>query len=170
MTSFFSFIESQMAANVLLAVELLVIVAGFIFTIKSIKQASDSRNIDFVINAEGQIDPLFLALAEQDTDTIRQVLRNLIPADVPDDEVKAFVLTYYAYRHASRIYYMFSNDDISLGMDATDRKRMADEWMNEMKKYDLATIRKIHAFSKQSDEFNAGFMTFVDEFLASADD
>lgn len=157
---------SQAAGNVASYLELVIIIVGFIATLSSLKQGKDSRNIDFVINAEGQIDPLFLSIAEQDPHVIRAMFPKLIPASVADSDLKTLVLTYYAYRHASRMYYLFANDDISLGMNEMDRKRMAEEWMSELKKYNLDYIRIIHDFSHISDEFNAGFISFVDEMLA----
>ncbi len=159
------FLGTSLATNIINFAEVLVIVFGFGFTISSIKNSRDSRNIDFVLHAEGQIDPLFLSLSEQDPITIKTMHPNLIPPDYPEEKVKAFILTYYAYRHASRMYYLFAKSEISLGMSEADRKRMADEWMNELAKYNIDIIAEIHRFSHESDEFNAGFIEFVDRFL-----
>ena len=159
------YLSSQMFNNIVQLLELLAVVAGFYLGLRELRSASDSRNIDFIIEAEGQIDPLFLEIAQSPPKTIRAVLPNLVPADVPDAELQPYVLTYFAYRHTSRILYMIAKREVSIGMTKKDRDELLVEWVSELRKYNIDHIRKIHKFSHVSGEFNPLFMSFMDEHL-----
>lgn len=145
--------------------EILVFLIGFLFTIRSIRQARDSRNIDFIINAEGQVDPLFLSLTEAEPEVVRATLPGVVPPEVPDAKVKAYMNVYYAYRHLSRIIYMLQNDDVSLGMTRRERREHVEDWMNESKKYDQEILIDLHSRCRATGEFNDGFIRQMDKML-----
>jgi hypothetical protein len=142
----------------------IVVIGGFIYTIRSIRQSNDARNVDFIIQAEGQVDPLFIALIDESPVIIRKVLPNLVPPEVTDETmVKAYVYTYFAYRHLSRITYLLSNNSVSLGMSNQERRDVLDTWINEVRKYNQEILKNIHSYSRQTGEFNETFTTIMDE-------
>jgi len=144
-------------------IQTVAVVGGFLYTIRAIRQSSDARNVDFIIQAEGQVDPLFVSLMQEAPDTIRRVLPNLIPPTEDDTSVKAYAYSYFAYRHLSRIIYMLGNQAISLGMSKEERQTVLTSWINEIGKYDQEVLRSIHAYSRQTGEFNEKFTEMMDE-------
>jgi hypothetical protein len=152
----------QVAQSIIDIIQTLVVIGGFFYTIRAIQQANDARNVDFIIQAEGQIDPLFTALLTESPSVIRAVLPEFITDDATDADVKSYIYTYFAYRHLSRIIYMLSNDSISLGMSSQQRAEFVEDWINELKKYDQHTVASIHAYCRETGEFNDIFISIMD--------
>lgn len=160
----------QTIGLIIAAIQTVVVVGGFFYTIRAIHQSNDARNVDFIIQAEGQVDPLFSTLMTEDAATIRQVLPNLIPPSENDDVVKAYAYTYFAYRHLSRIIYMLNNRAVSLGMPPVERELFLEDWINEVNKYDQRIMASIHSYGRRTGEFNDGFVAMMDKIYAAAKD
>ena len=140
-----------------------ILLVGFIYTILAFRKANDSNNVNFIINAEGQVDPLYAALLEEEAPTaVRAVLPQLVPEGLTAAETKSYVYTYFAYRHLSRITYMLSNDGLDLGMGEKQRSDEVEQWLNDMKKFDQSTVRAIHAYCRETGEFNRTFISLMD--------
>lgn len=152
----------DVAATLAQIVQAVAVIAGFVYTIRTIRQSNDARNTDFVLQAEGQIDPLFSSLMTEDAAVIRMVLPQLIPNGTLDVEVKTYAYTYFAYRHLSRIVYLLTNDSVSLGMSDKERDALLEDWLNETAKYNQETLRTIHGFSRTTGEFNDAFIALMD--------
>jgi hypothetical protein len=152
----------QLIQSLIQMIQTVVVISGFFYTIRALRQANDSRNVDFIIQAEGQIDPLFTALMADSPSAIRAVLPELIPRDADDIGTKRYIYTYFAYRHLSRIIYMLSNNAISLGMSGQQRTEFVEDWINELKKYDQGTVRSIHSYCRTTGEFNDIFLSMMD--------
>lgn len=143
----------------------LALVLGFAMTVGTINRARDVQNVDFVINAEGQVDPLFLALLNATPDVIRKTVPGVVTPDVPDDKVAPYMHVYFAYRHLSRIIYMLQNESVSIGMSKSERLAFIDDWINEIKKYDQEIVRDLHSRCRLTGEFNDGFTKRMDKLL-----
>jgi hypothetical protein len=141
----------------------IIVIGGFYYTIRAIRESNDARNVDFIIQAEGQVDPLFVALMSESPDTIRKVLPNLVPPNEDETLIKAYAYTYFAYRHLSRIIYMLSNDAVSLGMSKNERQIVLGTWMSEIRKYDQNILKSIHSYSRETGEFNETFIAMMDQ-------
>ena len=140
-----------------------IILVGFIYTILAFKKSNDANNVNFIINAEGQVDPLYAALLEEDTpEAVHAILPLVIPQGLSPAETKSWVYTYFAYRHLSRIIYMLSNDGLDLGMKEAQRRSEVDQWLNDMKKFDQSTVQAIHARCRATGEFNGSFVALMD--------
>ncbi len=152
-------------ALVLQGLEVFALLFGFALTVRTIRQAQDSRNVDFVIQAEGQVDPMFLALLNATPAVIRSTLPGVVPASVPDEKVQPYMYVYFAYRHLSRIIYLLQNDSVSIGMDKEERRQFVNDWINEIKKYDREILVDLHSRCRLTGEFNEGFTKRMDKFL-----
>lgn len=145
-------------------VEIVVLIIGFTYAVRQLRISVENRNVDFVIDAEGQIDPLFLEVAENGKEVARKFLPGLL-SDVADEDVVPLLYTYYAYRHTSRIYYLLTDDDITLGMKEKERSDMLHTWISELEKYNLNYIERIHSYGSETGEFNHRFITACTEWL-----
>jgi hypothetical protein len=150
---------------VLQGLEVLAVIFGFTMTVRTIEQARDSRNVDFVIDAEGQVDPLFLALLNAPPEVIRKTVPGVVTPDIPDDKIAPYMHIYFAYRHLSRIIYMLQNESVSIGMSKAERRQFIDDWINEIKKYDQEIVRDLHSRCRLTGEFNNGFTKRMDKLL-----
>ncbi len=146
-------------------IEILVFLVGFVLTIRGLRQTRDSRNIDFIIHGEGQIDPLFISLLNSPPSTVRQALPGVFPKDVDDGDVHSYLAVYVGYRHLSRMFYMLSNENVSIGMTKSERAAMRKEWILETKKYNQNILLQIHLLGRETGEFNDGFMRYMDRHL-----
>jgi hypothetical protein len=145
--------------------EVVVLALGFLFTIRRLKISLDARNVDFVIHAEGQVDPLFTTII----DAKPQIAKRVFPAlltDVKDEDVTAMLYIYYAYRHNSRIYYLLTNSSVTLGMTQLERKELLETWVSELEKYNFELLQKIHAYGSKTGEFNSRFVNACGEWIA----
>jgi hypothetical protein len=157
----------ELIQSLIATIQTVVVIAGFFYTVRALRQANDSRNIDFIIHAEGQIDPMFITLMADSPSAIRGVLPELIPQGADDIHTKKYIYTYFAYRHLSRIIYMLSNNAISLGMSPRQRTEFVEDWINELKKYDQGILRAIHSYCRQTGEFNDIFISMMDSHYLS---
>src|SRR3954465_1150600 len=92
-------------------IQSLIIVLGFIYTLRAFRISNHTRNVNFIIQAEGQVDPLYAALLEEEPAYVKAVLPEIIPQSLSDEKTKGYIYTYFAYRHLSRIIYMLSSEN-----------------------------------------------------------
>jgi hypothetical protein len=152
----------QWAQATVTLIQTAVLVGGFAYTVRAIRHSNDARNVDFVISAEGQIDPLFGSLMTDSPEVVRAVLPALIPVNADAATTKTYAYVYFAYRHLSRIIYMLCNQSVSLGMSDRERDTYIDNWLNEVHKYDQEILRDIHHYCRTTGEFNNIFTEHMD--------
>lgn len=144
------------------------LLAGVLFGVQNLKKLSDSRNVDFVINAEGQIDPLHHSLVLAEPSVVRLCYDELLrKGDYSDDEVRAFVFLYYKYLHVARMFYLLFNRSLDLGMSGRERKQLINIWIADLSVYrDNPIMRDIHANAMENEDFNPAFLKAVDRIFS----
>ncbi|MEM6889850.1 MAG: hypothetical protein AAF636_17155 [Pseudomonadota bacterium] len=138
---------------------LLVVVVAAYIAIQNLRKFRNSRAIDFVITAEGQIDTLVYGMMTSSPHTIRKVFGSRLPENIPDEDLAAFVYSYSSYAHISRMFYLTNKAGLDLGMSKSDIQEWEDIWLrfiSTQKDNDL--WQGLHARAVEGRYFNDAFL------------
>ncbi|MCF7748871.1 hypothetical protein GLP43_14995 [Sulfitobacter sp. M39] len=156
----FSYLASSfdLAVAISLANLLIVAIAAYI-AIQNLRKFRNSRAIDFVISAEGQIDTLVYGMMTASPHTIRKVFGSRLPEGTRDEDLPAFVYSYSSYAHISRMFYLTNKAGLDLGMSKSDIQEWEDIWLRFIgKQKDNDLWLGLHRQAVEGRYFNDAFL------------
>lgn len=145
---------------------LLVVVAAAVIALQNLRRFRDSRGIDFVVTAEGQIDSLVYGMMTATPQTIRTVFGPRLPDGISDDDLPAFVYSYSSYAHVSRMFYLTNKAGPGLGMSKKDIEEWEGIWLRFLKTQRESEIwLGLHHKAYQGRYFNDNFLEKASQAL-----
>lgn len=145
--------------------QLFVILAGVLVAWINIRKLRDSRGIDFIINAEGQVDDLHANLVDKDIPLIRRAFGGDIPDEYSDLEVRLYAYFFFKYSHYSRMYFLLGNRNLDLGLSEKNRNETIDAWMNEFRSFSKDPVMmKVHENAVKNMDFNQDFLQIAESY------
>ena len=125
------------------------------------------HEVDFIVNVEGQIDPLMNTIVDARPEIIRQCYPNQIPEDFSTDEVAAYAYMYAFYSHISRMYFLFDETGLrSSILKEEDRVYNKKLWINSLAAHRKSRVMQtVHANAKEIKEHNRAFLDVAEDTL-----
>jgi hypothetical protein len=137
----------------------------------SIKKYRNSRGIDFVIQAESGIDPLYYGLVGADPDLIRNAYQSFGIEGLSDEDCRLFPFMHGVYSQISRMYFLLSAKRLDYGLDRELRKEMIQAWVRELGQFKgHPAMRAMHRHAIRTCNFNTAFLRLAEEVFGDGDD
>jgi hypothetical protein len=136
----------------------------------SIQKYRNSRGIDFVLEAEGAIDPLYHKLVGEEPALIRNAYRSFGIQDLSDDDCRVFPFMHVIYSHISRMYFILSARQLDYGLTQVLREEMTQAWVKELVQYrDHPAMVAMHRHAVRTGNFNSAFLRLAGEVFGDPD-
>ncbi len=143
----------------LAGIQTLVVVVTAIFAWVNIRKFKDSRGIDFVLNAENQIDPIYQNLTHTSPSVIRSIYANYDLSGLSEDECQALPFMHSLYLHVSRITYITSNSRLDLGLTRLKKDTLLRLWFAHLGTFrNHPAMRIVHQTSVRVRDVNDTFL------------
>jgi hypothetical protein len=148
------------------AVQTVLVVASAVFAWVSIRKFRDSRGIDFILNAEGAIDPLRQSLVNASPEAIRNIYASYNLDELSDEDCRAFPFMQSTYAHASRIFYILNNRRLDLGLKRNEREELLHLWMVNLSAFDgHPAMMCMHRNAQERRDFHENFLRMTTNYL-----
>ena len=159
--------QVQIVVLVLTTVQTIVILATVIVAWISLKKFRDSQGVNFLIEAEGKIDPLIHQLVGADSDLIRSVYSTFDLSNLSDTECRAFPVMQSLYIQVSRLYHILTSRSLDLGLTESQRVELIREWTSYLSLYKThPAMIKMHQHAMTVRDFNEEFLDFASNLMS----
>jgi hypothetical protein len=153
-------------ADILQLLSLVLLTFSVVLAAVSIRKYRNSRGIDFILQAESAIDPLYQRLVGAEPDLIRNAYRGFGVDDLSDEDCRIFPFMHGVYSQVSRMYFILSAKRLDYGLDGQLRKEMIQAWVRELEQYrGHSAMRVMHRHAIQVRNFNTAFLQLAEEVL-----
>lgn len=136
----------------------------------SVRKLRNSRGVDFILQAEGAVDPLHYGLVGAEPEIIRSVYRAFDLDLLDDADCRDFPFMYSIYTHASRMHYIMSAKRFDYGLSAFQREETKRAWTNDLLLFiDHPAMKTVHQHALRLRNYNSSFLQLAEELFASAE-
>jgi hypothetical protein len=136
----------------------------------SLKKYRNSRGIDFVIQAESGIDPLYHGLVGADPDLIRNAYKCFGIEGLSGEDCRLFPFMHGVYSQISRMYFVLSAKRLDYGLDRELREEMIQAWVRELGQFKgHPAMRAMHRHAIRTRNFNTSFLRLAEEVFGDGD-
>jgi hypothetical protein len=135
----------------------------------SLRKYRNSRGIDFILEAESAIDPLYHKMVGAEPALIRNAYRSYGIAKLSDENCRVFPFMHVVYSQVSRMYFILSAKQLDYGLDQSMRAEMIKGWVSELEQYKHhPAMIAMHRHAIQAENFNSAFLRLASEIFSHA--
>lgn len=147
-------------------ISLILVVVSAATALLGIQKYRNSRGIDYILNAEGVVDPMHHELVGADPALIRSIYRGYEIDDLTDVDCRSFPFMYSIYVHVSRMHFLISSPSLDLGLSVQTRASEIEKWLRDLALYkNHPAMVAVHRTAMRSGNFNPQFMRLADDII-----
>jgi hypothetical protein len=133
----------------------------------SLRKYRNSRGIDFILEAEGAIDPLYHRMVGAEPVLIRSIYRSYGIEKLSDENCRVFPFMHVVYSQVSRMYFILSAKQLDYGLDPSMREEMIQSWVKELEQYKHhPAMIAMHRHAIRTENFNSAFLRLAGEIFS----
>jgi len=156
----------QIAAIILATVQTIIILVTVIVAWTSVRKFRDSQGVNFIIEAETKIDPLFYQLAGADPGLIRNVYSPYDLSRLTDTECQAFPIMHQLYEHVSRLCSILMSPTLDLGLTESQKAELLRSWTSYLALFkEHPAMKMMHHYAMTNRDFNEGFLNLASQLM-----
>lgn len=158
--------QVEIAAIALTTVQTIIILATVIVAWISVRKFRDSQGVNFIIEAETKIDPLFYQLAGANPSLIRNVYSPYDLSGLTDTECQAFPIMHQLYEHVSRLCSILMTPTLDFGLTEFQRAELLRSWTSYLALFkEHPAMRVMHHYAMTNRDFNEEFLNLASQLM-----